>query len=358
MFRFATDGGLLADLVHDAIALFRAAQEKLPQRTGPGRKPVYEQWHLAVLIYFAILHRRKSKSAMYRFLQSRQEQLLKWLRLKRLPSRSLFMQRYRDAWPLLQQAIQLQGRKAVQEHIADASTVAVDKSLIPAKGPRGHVWHRHGKEPHQRLTGVDMEAAWGKSPHHGWVYGYSYEVVVCATKKGMIFPLLASVDTASRNEHKSFAQKIPLLPPSVKYVLADTGYDGNQLGDALEYDKHGRPTGRHFLCAPQSRGGKPALGQIVQKGKREVCRQHRAKRERFRTTPRGRALYRLRREKIEPFNQWFKCTFELEDHVWHRGRENNDTMVLAGMFANQMLLRHSFKHGNRDGQIKWMLDQL
>jgi hypothetical protein len=32
---------------------------------------------------------------------------------------------------------------------------------------------------------------------------------------------------------------------------------------------------------------------------------------------------------VEPFNEWFKSLFELDDRVWHRGLENNQTQLLA-----------------------------
>src|SRR4051812_17994123 len=113
MCRTATDGGHLANLVHDAIALCQAAQQQLPQRTGPGRPDKYKQWQLAVLIFIAIVHKRKSKSSQWRFLVEHQEALLKqWgdrLELdERLPSRGTYMARYPQAYALYERAIERQ----------------------------------------------------------------------------------------------------------------------------------------------------------------------------------------------------------------------------------------------------------
>ena len=52
--------------------------------------------------------------------------------LKRLPSRATYMRRYKRAHVLFQRAIKVGGRRALQEHAADARTVAMDKSLIAA----------------------------------------------------------------------------------------------------------------------------------------------------------------------------------------------------------------------------------
>ncbi len=63
----ASDGTSLPKLVKIAIPICRRAQRQCP-RTGPGRPPNFQDWKMAVLIMAAILKRRKSKSAQYRFL--------------------------------------------------------------------------------------------------------------------------------------------------------------------------------------------------------------------------------------------------------------------------------------------------
>jgi hypothetical protein len=62
----ALSGACLERLVRMAGPLLRAAQRQCP-RTGPGRTHDYLDWQIAALILIAILHRRKSKSAQYRF---------------------------------------------------------------------------------------------------------------------------------------------------------------------------------------------------------------------------------------------------------------------------------------------------
>jgi hypothetical protein len=75
--------------------------------------------------------------------------------------------------------------------------VAVDKSLIAARGP---AWHKRDRERNKVPVGVDRDSTWGYSEHDGWVQGYSYEVVVSATPGTVVFPLQASVDTASTSD--------------------------------------------------------------------------------------------------------------------------------------------------------------
>ena len=353
MCRFAKDGRHLANLVGEAAAVCRAADQSLPKRKGPGRPVVYQQWQIAVLIVIAIAHRCKGKSCQHRWLSLHREllePLLKVLQLKKLPSRATYCRVYRQVYRLYRDAIRIGGRRALQEHCADARTVAIDKSMIPARGPC--------PSRYKKRKGVDQEAGWGKSAHDGWVYGYSYEVVVSAGKKGLVMPLLASADRANCSEHRSGITKVADLPRGVRNNLADSGYDDNKYGEAIEYKPDGTRTGRRLLCPLQSRGGRPIVGKVVRKGRRELLRQHRLQRAKFMKTRYAGRLFARRKQTIEPFNQWFKHLFELEERVWHRGLENNRTMLMASEFLYQLMQRYNYACGNRDGRISWILDGL
>jgi hypothetical protein len=356
MCRFARDGRHLANLVSEAAAVCRAADVALPKSNGPGRPEVYQQWQIASLILLAITRRCKSKSSQYRFLQKHADEWRVLLRdvllLESLPGRATYMRRYGRCHPLLAKAILIGGRRALQEHVADGQTVAMDKSMIAARGLRPP------RRKSETWTGVDREAGFGKSRHDGWVWGYSYEVAVSCGKNGVVVPLLASADTAAASEHRTAIVKVPDLPACVKNVLADGGYDGNALGEAIEYAADGKRTGRRLLCPLQRRGGKPCVGRQKRKGARERSRQRRARRHRHMQTAGAKRLFARRRETVEPFNQWFKHLFDLEDRVWHRGLDNNRTLLLTALFCYQLLQRYNYACGHRDGQIKWILDAL
>src|SRR5579883_2246830 len=137
----ATAGASLEQLLTFAIPHLREAQRQCP-RTGPGRKPQYEDWQIATMILAGVLKMRKSKSAQYRLIVAEAELLKRLLGVDRLPCRSVFCDRYKRCWPLVREAIKLQGRVALREHVADATAVAADKSLLPARGP---VWHRRDR---------------------------------------------------------------------------------------------------------------------------------------------------------------------------------------------------------------------
>lgn len=354
--RCATEGAALAALVRTGRCFCQQAQRNLP-RTGPRRKPDIPDWVLALMIMVAVLRHKKTKSAQYAFWARRRADFRRWLPGQRLPARSTFFDRYRRVDRLLQEAIRLQGLHAIARGWADAHCVAVDKSLIAGLGPPwGPADRRRGHRP----RGVDPDTTWGYSEHDGWVQGYAYEVVVSAPRRGVVWPLLASADTASRAEQRSLRDKIGQLPPPTRFVLADAGYDRNVLAEAVEWHTARRRTGRRFVCPPIPR---PNDGRPRQPGSRQ-CRQrqyHRRLRERrvaFYRSARGRRRYARRKVTVEPFNAHRKHRFGLEEHVWHRGLGNNRTQLLAAIFGYQVLLTYNHRHGRPHAMLQALLDAL
>jgi hypothetical protein len=354
MGRRATAGTCLQALVKMAIPLCQEAERQCP-RTGPGRPPVIPDWMLAVLIMVGVLKRRKTKSSQYRFLAEHRRDLQTWLGTRKFPARSTYFERYRQAHRLFQTAVRLHGQLAIKEGLADPTIVAGDKSMIEALGPQWHKKDRQAGRIPKSLHGVDRESGWGCSKHDGWVQGYSYEVVVTATPDGTVWPLLASIATASASEHTTFAAKIPKLPSDTIYVTADSGYDNNEYGEAIEWTDKGQRTGRRFLCPENRRNRKERRKAKSAPGR---AGQRRRQRREFLASPKGRKIFRRRSQTVEPFNEWFKSLFELDRKVWHRGLANNQTQLLAALFTYQVLLRYNHRQGGVNGQVRWILDRL
>lgn len=351
----AKAGASLEGLVRMALPLLKQAERDCP-RTGPGAKPEIPDWFLGTLIMVAVLMRKKSKSAQYRFLEAHRPLLATLTGEDRFPARSTYFDRYRRAYRLFRIAVRLQGEKAIDEGVAAPRHTAVDKSLIAAQGPP---WHKRDRQAGRVPRGVDTDSTWGYSEHDGWVQGYSFEVVVCSTPQSIVFPLLASADVASAAEVKTFAEKIGDLPPEVKTVSADSGYDANALGEAVEYDRRNRRTGRRFLCPenPRNSGRKKTKPGHADKA-RAQSRERRAARKQYLNSSAGRRIYKRRSKTVEPFNSWFKALFELEHHAWHRGLTNNRTQLLAAIFVYQLLVRYNFRRGQRNGQLRAIFDTL
>jgi hypothetical protein len=351
----AKAGTELEALVRMAVPLLRQAETNCPRR-GRGDKPDIPDWVMAALIMIVLLKRKKSKSAQYRFLFEQRAVISRWLNNDQFPSRSTYFRRYLRAHHLYQEAIRLQGECAVAEGIANPENVAIDKSLIEALGP---AWHKQDRQAGRIPAGVDTDSTWGYSEHDQWVQGYSYEVVVTATPRTVVFPLLASVDVASAGETRSGVKKIKDLHHRVRTIAADSGYDSNELGEMIEYDEYDRRTGRHFLCPENPRNNKrPKTKPCNADASRARSRQRRQQRRKFLGGRQGRRLYRRRKKTVEPFNQWFKSMFELDQRVWHRGLGNNRTQILTAIFIYQLLVRCNHRRGNKNGRVRWIMDAL
>jgi len=351
----ATEGTCVRALVQLAVPLLKAAQQQCP-RTGPGAKPDIPDWVMAGLIMIVMIKKKKTKAAQYRFLSEHRREIADWLGSEAFPSRATYYRRYRSAHRLFRTAVRVQGERAIDEGVTDARDVAVDKSLVAAQGKP---WHQRQRRRGRAPAGVDRQATWGYSEYDGWTFGYSYEVVVSSTPQTTVFPLLASADVASASEPRSFVEKIPKLPASTRMVSADSGYDANYVGEGVEYDEHGRRSGRRFLCPENPRNQrrpktKPGGADASRAHSRELRRQRR----RFLESARGRRVYARRKKSVEPFNQWFKSLFELEHRVWHRGLDNNRTQLLAAVFVYQLLVRYNHKQGRSNGCVRWILDAL
>jgi hypothetical protein len=313
---------------------------------------------MAVMIMAAIAKKQKSKSAQYWFLYKHRRKLRRWLGLKRFPARSTYFSRYPRLHRVFEAAIVLQGRKALDEGVASGRHVAADKSLLSA---RGRPWHgkRHAREKTAPKPGVDRQADWGFSPYHEWVYGYSYEVVTTAGKGRVHLPLTASAGVASLSEHKTLGPKMDSLPPETRVVLADGGYDAIALGERVERDQQGRPTGRRFVCPPNPRGGSECPSPSPHRSRVEQeARRRRWKRIEFYQSPAGQKLYALRGASVEPLHERLKSLFDMHPGVWHRGLGNTQTQLLGVIFCYQLLLRYNHRSGRHNAQVQWILESL
>jgi hypothetical protein len=353
----AKAGTCLLALVRSAMPLLKEAERQCP-RTGPGAKPVIADWLIGTLIMVATLKRKKTKAAQFRFVTdpANRAHLAGALGTDEFPSRSAWYRRYRRAHSLFAVAIRLQAEQAIAEGVTDPQDTAVDKSLIEAHGPP---WHKRDRDRGKVPPGIDRDSTWGYSEHDGWVQGYSYEVVVSATKGTTVFPLLASVDTASASETRTCRAKLDTLPTATKTVSLDSAYDANALAERVELDDCGRRTGRRYLCPENPRhSGRAKTKPGGADASRARSRQLRRQRKQFLQSPRGRRLYARRKKTVEPFNQGFKSLFELEHKVWHRGLANNRTQILAAIFVYQLLVRHNHRRGARNGRVRWIMDAL
>ena len=50
--------------------------------------------------------------------------------------------------------------------------------------------------------------------------------------------------------------------------------------------------------------------------------------------------------------------FQLQQHVWHRGLNNNRTQILAAIMGYQLVLHMNQVHCNSPASITWVIDAL
>ena len=312
---------------------------------------------VAVRILIALAKRLPTKSSRYRYLAAHAAVLAGRLGLDRFPARSTCFARYRTAYLLMSEAVAVHAAHAAARGRTDVRCVAADKTLVAAAGP---AWHKAQRARGERPKGADPDATWSRSAHDGWVYGYGVEVAVSAPRRGVVWPLVGSVDPAHAREATTFPGKPRRLPARTRYVLVDMGYDSNALAEEVEYGADGRPTGRRPVGPQQTRhnryGGRKK--QWRETHRRKPLRARRAERRRFHGSKFGRALYKRRGKTVEPFFGRFKELFGLTEHVRHLGLGNTRTQVLAAPALYQILLAYNRIRGHDDAEVKWILDLL
>src|ERR1700684_2162673 len=128
-------GTSLEALVKLPLPLLKEAERQCP-RTGPGAKPIIPDWFIGALIMVAVLKRKKSKSAQFRFVtDSMNQRLIREITGQRhFPSRSTFFSRYRRCHQLFSRGIQLQGRQAIRERSFNATKPRRTKGLGLGRG--------------------------------------------------------------------------------------------------------------------------------------------------------------------------------------------------------------------------------
>ncbi len=117
----------------------------------------------------------------------------------------------------------------VMEKLVDPHSVAIDNTLLKAKG---HVWHKSsilkGIVPR---SGIDIDAKWGFSHTRGWIFGYKLHLI--SSTGSLIVPLSAEFTRANIYDNQNYpAVTSYSLPHGTRYMsAADLGYDDHKLYD-------------------------------------------------------------------------------------------------------------------------------
>jgi len=257
--------------------------------------------------------------------------------LVRIPDRRTLDRRLAEIAPQAEVQIQALGLALSIEAVTDATVAASDGSAFATPGP---VWHKADKQAGiipEGLHGLDTEADWIQSTYHGWVYGYKAHLSISVAPTTVRVVLGATV-TGSACESHVLQARVKDLPPLVRTLLLDAGYDDSDLiadcaGCGIE------------VLAPLS---KP-VGKATSQDRRD--------RAAYLASPQGKARYRQRGSSIEPFFATIKDFFHL-DPLPLQGKTNASVLILLALYAWNLIVLFNFANNRPLGAVKPVLDVL
>ncbi len=257
--------------------------------------------------------------------------------LVRIPDRRTLDRRLEEIAPQAKTQIQTLGLTLSLEAVTDATIAASDGSAFATPGP---VWHKKAKAAGmipEGLHGLDREADWIQSDYHGWVYGYKAHVSISVAPTTVRVVLGACV-TGSACESHVLQARVKDLPPLLRTLLLDAGYDdGDLIAACAERDIE--------VLAPLSK----SVGKATPQARRD--------RAAYLASPQGKARYRQRGSSIEPFFGTIKAFFHL-DPLPLQGKTNASVLILLALYAWDLIVLFNFMNDRPLGAVKPVLDLL
>ena len=187
------------------------------------------------------------------------------------------------------------------------------------------------------LRGLDTEADWIQSTYHGWVYGYKAHVTISVAPTTVRVVLNATV-TGSACESHILQARIETLPPLVRLLLVDAGYDDAAL---------------IACCAQRGIRVLAPLSKPIGKS----TSQDRRDRAAYLESPEGKARYQQRGCSIEPFFATIKAFFHL-DPLPVQGKTLATVAILLALYAWNLVVLLNFVTHRPLGAVKPILDLL
>lgn len=192
-----------------------------PPKHPHGRPVTYPDRLIVKALVIMIVRRLYTAWALLRFLDQ-PEPLVEQLRALltdahgRRPSRRMWERRLRRLPPTLPGLIGCLGRslaRLLNPWAKQGRRAALDSTALRA---HGGVWHNKDREqgvvPH---TGIDTDAAWSKSGHHGWWYGWKLHLAVTIGRPWI--PLAAELTPANEADNIVAPRLLHELPPAVRW---------------------------------------------------------------------------------------------------------------------------------------------
>jgi hypothetical protein len=258
--------------------------------------------------------------------------VLKACGLTSLPDRRTFDRRLSTISVDIKERISTMGNLFVKERLVDPYIVAIDSTLLRAKG---HLWHKSSitKEV-VPCSGIDTDARWGFSHSKGWIFGYKLHIT--SSTGSLIIPLSTDFTQADVYDNQIYPTITSSLSNEVRYMVADSGYDDHKLYN-LSIDRRG-----FELVCPVS----------------EIYSHTSSKRLQlieFYESELGQIIYSWRSISVEPLIEHIKDVFKI-DPLPVRGYQKAAAIVLLSVLIYQIMIYYNCKTGNKQPKaIKHML---
>jgi hypothetical protein len=251
--------------------------------------------------------------------------VLKACGLTRLPDRRTFDRRLKTISPDIKERIVAMAALFVKERLVDPYIVAIDSTLLKAKG---HVWHKSsmikGVVPR---SGIDTDARWGFSHTKGWIFGYKLHLI--SSTSSIIVPLAADFTTANVQDNQMYNPMISSsspssssLSPETCFMIGDSGYDDHKL-----YDLSINKRGFELVCPVQRYKNTP---------------NNRLELIEFYESELGQIIYSWRSKSIEPLIEHIKDVFKI-DPLPIRGYQKAAGITLLSVLIYQIIVYYNCK---------------
>jgi hypothetical protein len=307
------------------------------KRRRRGRPYVYSPTIILRCFIVRLWFRLDSNNALHEFLELSypyNKKIMKRCGLTQIPDRRTFDRRLKTISIDIKERIAIMTRLFVCEKMIDPYIVAIDSTLLKAKG---HVWHKSsmnkGIVPR---SGIDTDARWGFSHTKGWIFGYKLHLI--SSTGSTIVPLAADFTTANVQDNQLYnpmTASFSLFTEETYFMIGDSGYDDQKLYD-LSINR-----GFELVC--------PVQRYVNTSTKRLHLIE-------FYESELGQAIYSWRSKSIEPLIEHIKSVFRI-DPLPVRGYQNADGIVLLSVLLYQILVYYNYKtrRSQRPKAIKHML---
>jgi hypothetical protein len=307
------------------------------KRRRRGRLYVYSPTIILRCFIVRLWFRLDSNNALHEFLELSypyNKKIMKRCGLTQIPDRRTFDRRLKTISIDIKERIAIMTHLFVCEKMIDPYIVAIDSTLLKAKG---HVWHKSsmnkGIVPR---SGIDTDARWGFSHTKGWIFGYKLHLI--SSTGSTIVPLAADFTTANVQDNQLYnpmTASFSLFTEETYFMIGDSGYDDQKLYD-LSINR-----GFELVC--------PVQRYVNTSTKRLHLIE-------FYESELGQAIYSWRSKSIEPLIEHIKSVFRI-DPLPVRGYQNAAGIVLLSVLLYQILVYYNYKtrRSQRPKAIKHML---